>query len=75
MKLLLALLFTLPCFSQAETVWEYVDRKLEKKEFKRWSLSSWLYEKEKFAYQDQWLAMNTDSDFLSFLRKSKCENH
>jgi len=52
--------------SQAETVWEYVDKKLEKKEFKRWSLSSWLYDKEKFALQDQWLAMNLDNDGIFF---------
>ncbi len=48
----------------AETVWEYVDKKLEKKEFERWSLSSWLYDKQKFVLQDQWLAMNIDQDGL-----------
>lgn len=65
----LILLFTITSFTaHAETVWEYVDKKLEKKEFKRWSLSSWLYDKEKFALQDQWLAMNLgdDSIFMEF---------
>ncbi len=52
--------------AMAETIWEYVDSKLEKKKFKRWSLSSWLYDKEKFALQDQWLAMNLDNDGLFF---------
>lgn len=46
----------------ANTVWEYVDTKLEKKKFSRWSLSSWFYQQEKMAYQDQWLAMNTHED-------------
>lgn len=57
-------IFTLP--SYGETVWEYVDSKLEKKKFKRWSLASWLYDKEKFALQDQWLAMNLDNDGIFF---------
>lgn len=47
-----------------KTVWEYVDRKLEKKKFKRWSLSSWFYQQEKMALQDQWLAMNIDEDYV-----------
>ena len=66
-KLLLILLF-LPLNLKANTVWEYVDSKLEKKEFKRWSLSSWLYQKEQFTLQDQWLAMNLGSDgiFVEF---------
>lgn len=56
------LIFLYNPLSKAETVWEYVDRKLEKKKFERWSLSSWLYDKQKFAFQDQWLAMNLDND-------------
>jgi hypothetical protein len=49
-------------------VWEYVDSKLEKKEFKRWSLANWFYQKEQFALQDQWLSMNVDNDgvFVEF---------
>lgn len=61
MKILwLLLLCPLTSLAQTKTVWEYVDSKLEKKEFKRWSLSSWFYQKEKMALQDQWLAMNLD---------------
>ena len=48
----------------AETVWEYVDRKIENKKVKRWSLSNWLFMKEKFALQDQWLAMNTNNESI-----------
>ncbi len=62
MKLLLFFITIISLPVHAETVWEYVDRKLEKKEFKRWSLSSWLYKKDKMALQDQWLAMNLDND-------------
>jgi hypothetical protein len=51
-----------PAYSQEQTVWEYVDERLEKKEFKRWSLSTWLYDKEKMRLQDQWLLLNTDND-------------
>lgn len=58
--LFLLIIYTFPV--SAETVWEYVDRKLEKKKFKRWSLASWFYTKEKIALQDQWLAMNIDTD-------------
>lgn len=47
-----------------KTVWEYVDRKLEKKKFKRWSLSSWFYQQEKMALQNQWLAMNIEEDYI-----------
>jgi hypothetical protein len=60
MKLIIALLFIFTSLAgQAETVWEYVDRKLEQKKFSRWSLSSWMHQKEKMGLQDQWLAMNT----------------
>ena len=59
MKYLLLLLICFDSLAQ-QTVWEYVDEKLEKKEFKRWSLSSWFYQKEKMALQDQWLAMNLE---------------
>jgi hypothetical protein len=52
--------------ASANTVWEYVDSKLEKKKFKRWSLSSWMYDKEKFTLQDQWLSMNLGSDSFFF---------
>lgn len=62
MMKILILLFLVPFNIQANTVWEYVDSKLEKKEFKRWSLSNWFYQKEQYALQDQWLAMNLDSD-------------
>lgn len=48
----------------AETVWEYVDQKLEKKEFERWTLASWLYTKEKIQLQDQWLSMNLGDDSI-----------
>ncbi len=55
--------FVLPAESLAkETVWEYVDRKLEKKKFKRWSLSNWFHTQEKIALQNQWLAMNIHED-------------
>lgn len=67
MKILIGLSVIL--FAQVsfgETVWEYVDSKLEKKKFKRWSLSSWLYDKEKFALQDQWLSMNLNDDGIFF---------
>lgn len=61
MKILVTLLFLISHNVLAQkTVWEYVDSKLEKKEFKRWSLSSWFYQKEKMALQDQWLAMNLE---------------
>lgn len=64
MKKLIAIfglfLFIQPVF--AETVWEYVDRKLEKKKFKRWSLASWFYTQEQISLQDQWLSMNIDRD-------------
>jgi len=56
--LLLIIILLLASNSYGETVWEYVDKKLEKKEFERWSLASWLYTKEKIALQDQWLSMN-----------------
>ena len=66
MNKLLVIILTFPLLfcsvAQAETVWEYVDKKLEKKKFKRWSLGSWLYTKEKMGLQDQWLSMNIDSD-------------
>ncbi len=64
MKLLflLSICFSFSSFAQTKTVWEYVDSKLEKKEFKRWSLSSWFYQKEKMGLQDQWLSMNLESD-------------
>lgn len=59
--ILIPALFVFPeSHGQTKTVWEYVDSKLEKKEFKRWSLASWFYQKEKMALQDQWLAMNLD---------------
>jgi hypothetical protein len=64
-KILLTLISVSLFFStlvQAETVWEYVDKKLEKKKFKRWSLGSWLYTKEKMGLQDQWLSMNIDNE-------------
>lgn len=68
MKLFLLIFILLPFMtpldSNAETVWEYVDRKLEKKKFKRWSLSSWFYTREKMALQDQWLAMNIEEDYI-----------
>ena len=65
-RLLILCLF--PFYSYGNTVWEYVDSKLEKKEFKRWSLANWFYQKEQFALQDQWLAMNLDNDgiFVEF---------
>jgi hypothetical protein len=68
MMKLLILIFLIPFQLQANTVWEYVDSKLEKKEFKRWSLANWFYQKEQYALQDQWLAMNLDSDgvFVEF---------
>ena len=68
MKLLVSILICLVAspYSKANTVWEYVDKKLEKKEFSRWSLSSWLYDKEKFALQDQWLSMNLANDGVFF---------
>ena len=63
MKLILAVLIFVSPYAKAErTVWEYVDKKLEKKEFERWSLSSWLYQKDKMRLQDQWLAMNLGGD-------------
>lgn len=60
MKFLLIAFFLIPTAFAQKTVWEYVDSKLEKKKFKRWSLSSWFYQQEKMALQDQWLAMNLD---------------
>lgn len=63
MKYILVFLFIFSGAASAErTVWEYVDKKLEKKEFERWSLSSWLYQKDKMRLQDQWLAMNLGGD-------------
>jgi hypothetical protein len=62
--LLLLAIFLVPLSAMGETVWEYVDRKLEKKKFKRWSLSSWFYQQEKMALQDQWLAMNIEEDHI-----------
>lgn len=64
-KILLTLVALSLSFSSvvhAETVWEYVDKKLEKKKFKRWSLGSWLYTREKMSLQDQWLSMNIDNE-------------
>lgn len=66
MNYLLILLTVLVTSAQAETVWEYVDRKLEDKKTKRWSLSNWLFMKEKFALQDQWLALNTRNEAPPF---------
>jgi hypothetical protein len=64
-KTLISFIIILASFNlHAETVWEYVDRKLEKKKFKRWSLSSWLYKRQKMALQDQWLAMNIEEDYI-----------
>lgn len=64
-KLLLTIFLTCSASTVfGETVWEYVDRKLEKKKFKRWSLSSWFYQQEKMALQDQWLAMNIEEDHI-----------
>lgn len=57
--IILSFMFSLT--ASGNTVWEYVDEKLEKKEFKRWSLASWFYQKEQMSLQDQWLAMNLDS--------------
>lgn len=54
----------LSSLASADTVWEYVDKKLEKKKFERWSLSSWFYQKEQMNLQDQWLYMNTDRSGL-----------
>jgi len=51
-------------FSYGETVWEYVDKKIEDRKTKRWSLSNWLFMKEKFALQDQWLALNTNESSM-----------
>lgn len=59
-KYFLLIIISFNCYS--ETVWEYVDERLEKREFKRWSLSSWMFSKRKFALQDQWLALNTNDD-------------
>lgn len=65
LKIISLVLLSVFSFSlQAETVWEYVDRKLEKKKFKRWSLSSWMYQRQKMALQDQWLAMNIEDDYI-----------
>lgn len=65
MKILIGFILVLN-FVQAETVWEYVDRKIENKKGKKWSLSNWLFMKEKFALQDQWLALNTRNDTPPF---------
>lgn len=62
LKYFFILSLVLTSYVKAETVWEYVDSKLEDKKSKRWSLSNWLFMKEKFALQDQWLAMNTKND-------------
>lgn len=63
--LLLIMIFSIGNI-QAETVWEYVDRKIEDKKIKKWSLSNWLFMKEKFALQDQWLALNTRNETPPF---------
>jgi len=58
--------FSLSLYAQSQTVWEYVDSKLEKKKFEQWSLSSWFYQKEKMRLQDQWLSMNLGGDEIFF---------
>ncbi len=57
--------FSAPVLAEIEsTVWEYVDARQEKKEFKRWSLSNWFYQKETMRLQDQWLLLNLDDGFI-----------
>lgn len=78
MRLILALFIVLLTSKalMAETVWEYVDKKMEQRKKARWSLSSWLLMKERFALQDQWLALNTkeeDYPFEMFIDYAKGE--
>jgi hypothetical protein len=50
--------------------WSFVGRKAEVKRQARWSLDEWLATREKYRWQDMWLALNSPSPFEFFLMGS-----
>lgn len=69
MKYLLIIFFIItftPSKSQAEGLYEYIDRKQAEKKKSRWTLADWMATKERNGWMDQWLALNTAPNFLDF---------
>ncbi len=47
--------------------WSFVGRKADVKRQSRWSLDEWMATREKFKWQDMWLALNSPSPFEFFI--------
>lgn len=75
--ILLSFALFLPELAQAQTApgssssgskpWSFVGRKADVKRQSRWSLDEWLATREKYRWQDMWLAMNSPSPYEFFL--------
>ncbi|MCT4641706.1 MAG: hypothetical protein N4A33_05360 [Bacteriovoracaceae bacterium] len=79
MKIVLVLSIFIANFSHAGTVWDYVNKRMERKEFKRWTLGSWFQSKQEYGLQNQWLVLNTDNsglavEFYTDYAKTKFDN-
>ncbi len=70
-----ALLCSLPSIAQTSgggasggsRPWSFVGRKAEVKRQSRWSLDEWMATREKFKWQDMWLALNSPSPYEFFI--------
>ena len=47
--------------------WSFIGRKADVKRQGRWSLDEWMATREKFKWQDMWLALNSPSPFEFFI--------
>ena len=56
--------------SKGSAPWSFMNRKAEVKRQARWSLDEWMATREKYRWQDMWLALNSPSPFEFFLMGS-----
>lgn len=51
---------------QADEVYTVIIKRQEEKKASRWTLADWLMTKQRISLMDQWLSLNTESNFFDF---------
>lgn len=66
LKIILILSILVNLVVQADEVYTVIIRRQEEKKASRWTLSDWLMTKQRISLMDQWLSLNTESNFFDF---------
>lgn len=64
MKIFLIFTIIINFVVQADEVYTVIIRRQEEKKASRWTLSDWLMTKQRISLMDQWLSLNTESNFF-----------